>query len=90
MPINCNTQYTANNNILAAKKISYGNSKTGFVEAPQYLPKYSVTKDFMDKQNFRNSVVHNRYNNTNGKFFKILFASIAVSSAIFALKHFKK
>lgn len=63
-----NLQLNNNNNVISAKKISNNASdqkrNIGVLEAPDYIPKYSIHKTLQEKDEFRKSLLYQNYSNT--------------------------
>ena len=53
-----NTQIPNNDNIIAARKISSStNRRAVILDAPQYVPEYSITKRMEEQDLFRNTAI---------------------------------
>ena len=87
MSYNINSQMVSNNNVLqpnfastnfSAKEISR------FVEAPEYLPKFSITQSLNERDEFRKNVIKTNYQaKERKKISKLLtFALIGVATAL--------
>ena len=86
MSYNINSQMVSNNNVLqsniagtnfSAKEISR------FVEAPEYLPKFSITQSLNERDEFRKNVIKTNYQTKERKkISKLLtFALIGIATA---------
>ena len=87
MSTNINSQLTNNTNVLntqnnntsfAAKAISR------YVEAPQHLPKFSITQSLNERDEFRQNVIKTNYQTNKrkksfGKFLTTIIVGVAVA-----------
>lgn len=92
---NINAQKIDNSNIIAAKKLGTKadtNRSIGVIQAPDYLPKYSITQKMEEADQFRKNVINSNYiakqRKNNRK--KILTVLSATLLGLFALKKSKK
>lgn len=87
-----NTQIPNNDNTIAARKISSSESRRAVIlEAPQYVPKYSITKRMEEQDLFRNTAIQASLQKTERKkgqksFFKGLLLTISVIIGIILCK----
>lgn len=88
-----NTQIPNNDNTIAARKISSSEGRRAVIlEAPQYVPKYSITKRMEEQDLFRNTAIQasrQKVERNNGlkRFFKGL---LLISSTIIGIILCKK
>jgi len=90
-----NSQNQNIDNILAARKLSKKDqSKRAaiYVEAPQYLPKYSITQKMEEQDTFRKAVLDKNYKQNYKKngFKKFLTVVAAVGATIIGYKFYCK
>lgn len=89
---NINTQIPNSDNTIAARKISSSDKRRTIVlEAPQYIPKYSITKKMEEQDAFRRSVLQDSFQreenkNSRKKFFKVLALAIGTVVGIILCK----
>ena len=76
------TQKTNTDNKIAASKIGSSTQKSRDVEAPQYLPKYSIDKVLREKDEFRRNITQQQneklYKKKNNFLLKlgVIFAAV--------------
>ena len=70
MSTNINSQITNNTNLLGAQSSNMSFSAKDinrYIEAPQYLPKFSITQSLNERDEFRQNVIRTNYKNKQNK-----------------------
>ena len=85
-------QTNSNPTPIAAKKITSkeGRKSIGVIAAPDYLPKYSISKTLQEKDEFRKNII---YQNAQAKqsrknnIVKVFIATLAAAGMVFFMKN---
>lgn len=81
-----NSQMTNTDNIIAAKSIGSASGKNpGFIEAPQFLPKYSISEKLAEQDTFRKTIIQSNYQAKQRKNSIKKFLTVAGISVITAI-----
>jgi hypothetical protein len=62
-----NTQISANNNPIGAKKLKNAQNSSGYIEAPQTMYRYSINQELKEKDEFRKQIVQQNYKSYHKK-----------------------